>query len=98
MEPVKNRKPRSFRKKQEILQLLNKYDQSGQSIKSFCAFHNIPNGTFHNWKHKYKNEANALPGFAPVQVIPSASTGLFAEVGGIKIYQPVSAAYLKELL
>jgi len=98
MEPVRDKKARSFRRKQEILQLLEKYDQSGQSIKSFCASHNIANGTFHNWKHKYKNDIKELPGFAPVQVIPSTSTGLFAEVGRIKIYQPVSATYLKELL
>ena len=98
MEPVRDRKPRLFRRKQEILKLLEKYDQSGQSIKSFCASQNIANGTFHNWKHKYKNEAKEQPGFAPVQVIPSASAGLFAEVGGIKIYPPVSAAYLKDLL
>jgi hypothetical protein len=34
--------------------------------------------------------------FAHVQV--EAAVGLFAEVKGIKLYQPVSAGYLKELL
>lgn len=98
MEPLSDKKARSFRRKQEILQLLEKYDQSGQSIKSFCASHNIANGTFHNWKHKYKNDVKGVPGFVPVQVVPSPSAGLFAEIGVIKIYQPVSAAYLKDLL
>jgi hypothetical protein len=39
---------------------------------------------------------DACAGFATVQLI--AEPGLFAAVGGIKIYQSVSAAYLKELL
>lgn len=98
MEPVRDTKARSFRKKQEVLQLLEKYDQSGQSIKSFCTSHNIAPGTFHNWKHKYKNDVKGRVGFVPVQIVPSPSAGLFAEVGAIKIYQPVSAAYLKDLL
>lgn len=28
--------------------------QSGQSIKSFCTAHGLSEGTFHNWKTKYK--------------------------------------------
>jgi hypothetical protein len=76
--------------------LLAQCDQSGQSVKSFCTSHNIiAHGTFYNWKHKKKNGNKELGGFAPVQVIPSVSVGLFAEVGNIRIYQPVTAAYLK---
>jgi hypothetical protein len=40
-------------------------------------------------------------GFTRLQINPSlpvTNQGLFAEVGSIKIYQPVAAAYLKELL
>jgi transposase-like protein len=98
MESVKNSTRKSFRTRQERLQLLTEYEQGTQSIKSFCAFHNIPTATFHNWRKNHINpHKDQQPGFATIEVT-SASTGLFAEVGRIKIYQPVSAAYLKELL
>src|ERR1700722_19668188 len=89
---------RRFRGKAEILRLLQDYTQSGQSIKDFCALRNISQGTFHGWKHKYsETDPSRDPvGFAPLQIIPEP--GLFATVGTIRIYQPVSAAYLKELL
>ncbi|MES1250118.1 MAG: hypothetical protein ABUL46_05505, partial [Chitinophaga rupis] len=87
---------RKFRGKTAIVKLLQEQSRSGQNIKTFCAAHGIAEGTFHNWKHKYASEIDARSGFATVQIIPEP--GLFAIAGGIKIYQPVSAAYLKELL
>jgi len=44
---------RKFRSTAEIFGLLEAHHQSGQSVKSFCASHNIAPGIFHNWKHKY---------------------------------------------
>jgi len=96
MEEKKERTPRKFRGESAIIKLLQEQVQSGQSIKSFCAAHGIAEGTFHNWKHRHGSGANMRSGFATVQIIPEP--GLFAMVAGIKIYQPVSAAYLKELL
>jgi hypothetical protein len=87
---------RKFRGKTAIVKLLQEQSRSGQNIKAFCAAQGIAEGSFHNWKHRYGSEADASSGFATVQIIPEP--GLFATVGGIKIYQPVSAAYLKELL
>jgi hypothetical protein len=87
---------RKFRGRAAIVKLLQEQSCSGQNIKSFCIAHGIAEGTFHNWKHKYGGEVDARSGFAAVQIIPEP--GLFAMVGCIKIYQPVSAAYLKELL
>lgn len=97
MEEKQEKGSRKFRGKVAILQLLAEQNQSGQSIKSFCAAHGIATGTFHNWKHKYGSGSSQEPtGFASLQIIPEP--GLFAMVGNIRIYQPVSAAYLKELL
>lgn len=97
MEEKQEKTIRKFRGKAAILKLLQEQVQSNQSIKSFCAAHSIAEGTFHNWKHKYGSGSPQEPaGFATLQVIPEP--GLFATVGAIKIYQPVSAAYLKELL
>jgi hypothetical protein len=96
MQESKEKVVRKFRGKTAIVRLLEEQSRSGQSIKSFCAANGIAEGTFHNWKHRYNGEVDACAGFATVQLI--AEPGLFAAVGGIKIYQSVSAAYLKELL
>ena len=95
-----NNKTKVFRSNQEIEQLLIEHAQSDQSVKAFCANLNIAEGTFYHWKKKFSKDkvATKKAGFAPIEIVPSAGNGLFAEVGGIKIYQPVSAAYLKELL
>jgi hypothetical protein len=89
---------RKFRSKTEVLELLHAHNQSGQSIKSFCGSHNIAVGSFHNWKRKYGKADSIIEksGFTALEILPDA--GLFAAVGMIKIYQPVSAAYLKELV
>jgi len=98
MEEKLTPKARRFRGTGEILRLLQEYSKSGQNIKNFCALRNISPGTFHRWKHKYsETDPTGDPvGFAPLQIIPES--GLFAAVGSIRIYQPVSAAYLKELV
>ena len=94
------------RNKQAILQLLEEFSKSGMGVKSFCNRYSIGRSTFHKWQSRYnhKREARGLvtagPGFAAIDVINAAgqSSMLFAEVKGIKLYQPVTAAYLKELL
>jgi hypothetical protein len=97
MEEKKEKGARKYRGKAAIVKLLQEQIQSGQNIKCFCAGHGIAEGTFHNWKQRYgAGEISASPSFATLQLM--SDPGLFAMVGGIKIYQPVSAAYLKELL
>jgi hypothetical protein len=102
METGTSKKVRIFRDKQAILQLLEECKKSNLSVKAFCANNVIPQGSYHNWKKKYDSSQVELPqGFARLQINSSPSLtnpGLFAEVGSIKIYQPVAAAYLKELL
>jgi hypothetical protein len=95
-----NKKVKVFRSKQEIERLLIEHAQSRLSVKAFCADLDFSEGTFYYWKKKFAKEAGTTgkAGFAPIEIVPSAGNGLFAEVGCIKIYQPVSAAYLKELL
>ena len=96
MEETKEKAVRKYRTKAAILKLLQEQAQSGQSVKSFCAAHGIAGGTFHRWKNQHSaDEDTVTKGFTSLQIASEA--GLFAIVGGIKIYQPVSAAYLKEL-
>jgi predicted acetyltransferase len=105
MEQVTNiKRPRIRRSNEQILHLLEEFKKSGLSVKQFCMTHNLSKGTFHKWQSKNKNNFNRQKrntGFAEVHVLRSVGpvqTALFAEVNGIKLYQPVAAAYLKELV
>lgn len=90
-------KARTFRSMAEIVKILQEQAESGQNISSFCGARGIAYGTFHRWKQKYSaGEDVTGSGFAPLHIVREA--GLFAAVGNIRIYQPVSAAYLKELV
>lgn len=96
MEAKKDVTTRKFRGQAAIRQLLREQIESGQTIRSFCADRGIAAGNFHRWKQQYSAaEVSSPEGFTKLQLIGTA--GLFAAVGEIKLYQPVSASYLKEL-
>jgi hypothetical protein len=99
MEVISPVKRRLFRSKSAILELLRDQQQSGLNIQAFCVQHSIPSGSFHNWKKKYSVSVGQSAGqsFTSLQIKAETSQQLFAEVNGIKLYQPVSAGYLKEL-
>ncbi len=94
---------RTRRSKQQIQDLLHEFEKTGTTVKDFCKLHNISTGNFHKWKSRYKVaplKKNKGSGFAKLDVVETSFVvpGLFAEVKEIKIYQPVSASFLKELL
>ncbi len=92
------RKNRKFRSKAEILELIGQQQQSGLSVREFCGSAALSESSFNNWMRRYKNEDDRPEGsFAAVHVQSVQSGVLFAEIRGIKIYQPVSAGFLKEL-
>jgi hypothetical protein len=100
MEQQINSIRRNRRTKEQIRDLLAEFRKTDITVKQFCQTHRISTGTFHKWKSGFKNKPfkkEGDSGFAPV-VIGSSSPDLFAEIKGIRLYQPVSAAYLKELL
>lgn len=88
---------RSRRSSKEIKELLELFDSSGISVKQFCSSNGISETVFYKWRGRYRmvEEKNE---FIPLQLASSSSPGLFAEVNGIRIYQVVSASFLKELL
>ena len=96
MEVTSTKPKRLFRNEAQIRELLASYAASGLSIKSFCQANGIPNGSFHNWQKKYGAHQKSS-GFTSVSIATTAAV-LFAEVNGIRLYQPVSTTYLKELL
>lgn len=82
------------------------YSSKGVSIKAFCEQHGIREWKFYAWHKQYRSNHSGQVGpqrFVPVEVVAGNNdkatvAELFAEVGGIKIYRPVPADYLKSLL
>ena len=94
------------RTRTEILSLLSDHAKSSLSVKEFLNGRGIKENTFYYWRKHYGEKNRRLAtqkksGFAVLEVksepLPSGDK-LFAEVGCIRIYQPVSAAYLKVLI
>lgn len=99
--------PRIRRTRRQIRDLLAEFSQADCTVKEFCSAHHIKPATFHKWQARFKNARRPAGkaiakknrrGFSELQVVSSLPHALFAEVSGIRIYQPVTAAYLKELL
>jgi transposase-like protein len=103
METIVAQQTRVIRREPEILHLLDEFAKSNISVKDFCKTNGISAATFYNWRNRYGTKAveqTAEPGFATLQITattPESEAVLFAEVNGIRIYQPVPASYLKEL-
>lgn len=100
MEQAIDKPVRTRRSRAEIMNLLVKFEKTNESVKEFCLMHHISKAAFHKWQNRYKRKTETQAGFAALQITPgvaSTATTLFAEVKEVKIYQPVPAAYLKEL-
>jgi hypothetical protein len=89
----------------QIISLLDQFDKGNVSLKKFCSDHGISEATMYNWRKRFLDrKVNKGGNFIeiiqtkPDVEIPDSTGGLFAEVQGISIYQPVSAAYLKALI
>ncbi len=94
-------KTRTRRTQGQINELLSEFDKGGCTVKEFCELKGISQGNFHKWKSRRKEtglERERSSAFAKLMVRSSSFDHLFAEVNGIRFYQPVSAAYLKELI
>ncbi|WPV67108.1 IS66 family insertion sequence element accessory protein TnpA [Chitinophaga sp. LS1] len=89
---------------EEIITMLDQFDRDNVSLKEFCADKGISQATFFNWRKRYLSRSVNNSSFielitsAPNAEVPLSTGGIFAEFRGIRIYQPVSAAYLKALI
>ena len=90
------------RSRDEIISILEECRKSKLNVKEFVKTKGIHEATFYNWRNKYGSKTSKeRSGFARIKINPSLAAHaetLFAEVRGIKIYQLVSASFLKELL
>jgi hypothetical protein len=103
MEQSTNKPLRVRRTQNQIEQLLQEFEKGDLKVVEFCDLHGIGKATFDKWQSRYrrKTKKNFKPGgFAKLKIHtsdPGVDSVLFAEVNGIKLYQPVAASYLKEL-
>src|SRR5688572_232018 len=93
---------------EQIIKRLDEFFESGYSISDYCYLcDGLDETTLLNWIKKYRPEGKLKEGdgFLTVELIQDEPTApatsnanrLFAEVGKIKIFRPVPAAYLKSL-
>lgn len=91
--------------------LIEKWESSGLPITVFCNQHNFSDSLFHTWLNKYrrnKKKVKLTNTFIPLQVAKPLVAGdhtsnVFADITlskghQIKLYQMVSAEYLRLLL
>jgi len=99
---IKSSRPR--RNKQQLLDLLAAYDKTtGVSIKDFCKLHKVTEGSFYTARKRHRGVTAAKKqstGFITIKrpAFDQPVANLFAEVKGIKFYQPVPVDYLKALI
>ena len=62
-------KPREPRKEQQWRHWLRLWQQSGLSVRAFCARHGLTQPSFYAWRRTLQQRAAALTPFLPVQVI-----------------------------
>lgn len=104
MDELNDKLIASRRSKTQMLELLNEYDKStGMTIKAFCRHHQINVGSFYTARKRHSSRGTAKQqssGFVAITRSTSreASGSLFAEVKGIRLYQVVSADFLKALV
>ena len=68
-------------------------------MKEFCAQEKIATATFHKWQSRRKQTGSSPErGLTPVVVSAVRDRSLFAEVSGIRIFQPVTPEFLKALV
>lgn len=102
---IVKRKDRPTTKADRMREIVSNYPCSGKTVTQYCAANKVKEKTFYYWLRKYRNtkvEVLNKPAILPVNIegidVPVERQPLFAELLGIKIYQPVPAEYLLTLL
>lgn len=92
-------------KADKMKEIVSKYAASGKTVTQYCAANKIKEKTFYYWLRKYRKTNTTIltkPTILPINIdsisIQGESQPLFAELLGIKIYQPVPAEYLLTLI
>lgn len=111
LQPIKQRRAVRFRSKQEIMDLLEKYEslKKRTSLIKFCKDYAVPTATFHTWLKHRRTGKYAVQGkfialsVEPVSTItPAVPLPVFASVSSgnltIQLHQYVAPDYIQSLL
>lgn len=98
----------SIEARQAMFSLVEQWQAGGLTQKQFCAQHNIVLHTFYYWYKRYRqqNDTDKLQPsnvFMEIQANALVNTGAALEIllaGGHRLlfHQPVSAAFIKEVI
>jgi hypothetical protein len=98
-------KPRDLRKEQQWRRWIRQWQQSGLSVRAFCARHHLSQPSFYAWRREIQQRDAAAGTFVPVQFVPDdepVSSSIFEVVlpGGPTLRVPprFDAATLRQLL
>jgi len=98
-------KPRDTRKEQQWRRWIRQWQQSGLSVRAFCARHDLSQPNFYAWRREIQQRDAAAGAFVPVQFVPGdepVSASIFEVVlpGGPTLRVPpgFDAAALRQLL
>jgi len=77
----------SLKQKSQMYDLIEQWQSSGKTQKSFISEHGINSWTFYDWLKKYRKE-NGRNNFLPVHVQKKEKEPVAVEAGMIEIHYP----------
>jgi hypothetical protein len=85
------------------LEMITQWQQSGLSQRAFCAANNIAYHVFHYYYGVYRSKQNTSDSFVPVKITPAVSREQITITGinGIQVQLPFtdqSVRFIKQLL
>ncbi|WP_029275345.1 hypothetical protein [Pedobacter borealis] len=111
LQPIKPRRAVRFRSKQEIMNLLEKYEslEKQTSLIKFCKDHAVPTATFHTWlKHRRAGKYGVHGKFIALSVeqaspvTAAAPLPVFASINSgeltVQLHQYVGPEYIQSIL
>jgi len=63
-------RPRDSRKEQQWRRWIGQWQQSGLSVRVFCARYDLAEPSFYAWRRQIRQRDAAAGTFVPVQVVP----------------------------
>ena len=91
---------------QRMLELIRRQQDTQQSVRLFCAYHQISQSCYYYWLRKYRSsqpQQSPGSGFTLVHSESGYPGSVFCEWispegGRLRFFQPVAASYLKSLM
>ena len=74
-------KPRDSRKQQQWRHWIQQWQQSGLTVRAFCARHDLAEPSFYAWRRQL-NRRDGTAAFVPVQVVPDEDA---APAGSVEV-------------